>query len=104
MISGYLTGPGVDTYYYMLQELDTVTGLITKNGTLAEAYVYDAYGKVSAWSYPPGDFNRNGQVDGSDVSEFLTFWFTDDDPKAEDRSREEIEEMLQRYRCGHQEG
>ncbi len=36
-----------DTYYYMLQELDTVTGLITKNGSLTEAYTYDAYGKVS---------------------------------------------------------
>ncbi len=26
----------LDTYYYILQELDTVIGLITKNGPLAE--------------------------------------------------------------------
>ena len=45
-------GDELDTFYYMLQELDTVTGLITKNGTLAEAYTYDAYGKVSVWGYP----------------------------------------------------
>lgn len=27
----------LDTYYYLLQELYTVTGLVKKNGTLAEA-------------------------------------------------------------------
>ena len=53
-------GDELDTFYYMLQELDTVTGLITKNGTLAEAYTYDAYGKVSVWGYTTGDFIRDG--------------------------------------------
>lgn len=41
----------LDTYSYLLQELYTVTGLVKKNGTLAEAYVYDTYGKVTLWGY-----------------------------------------------------
>ncbi len=66
-----LSGPFYpDTYYYMLQELDSVTGLITKNGSLAEGYTYDAYGKVSIWGYPPSDFNRNGTIAGSDTTEW----------------------------------
>ena len=35
-----------DTFYYLLQELYTVTGLVEKSGALAEADVYDGYGKV----------------------------------------------------------
>ncbi len=60
----------VDNYYYLLKELDTVTGLITKNGTLAEAYTYDAYGNVHPWGYRVMDFNRDGDVDYDDDDEF----------------------------------
>lgn len=60
-------GNSLVTYYYLLQGLDTVAGLITSNGTLAEAYTYDAYGNVTMWGYRPGDFNRDGDVDGTDT-------------------------------------
>lgn len=53
MLLGYYVPFGqddpVDTYYYLLQELGTVAGLMSKNGTLVEAYEYDAYGKASPW-------------------------------------------------------
>jgi len=63
-------GSELDTFYYMLQELDTVTGLVTKNGTLAEAYTYDAYGRVSPWGYPYYDFDRDGEnLCGSEFSD-----------------------------------
>ncbi len=75
MLSGVgANGVGVDSYYYALQELDTVTGLISRNGTLAEAYTYDAYGKVSTWGYPLCDMNRDGDVDGGDLSEWVAAW------------------------------
>lgn len=68
MLSGYLPYPynsgTVDKYYYLLQELDTVTGLMNVYGALIEAYTYDAYGNVRLWGYPPMDFNRDGDVDG----------------------------------------
>jgi hypothetical protein len=35
----------VDKYYYLPQERDTVTGLMNKNGSLAEGYTNDAYGR-----------------------------------------------------------
>ncbi|MCC7292914.1 MAG: RHS repeat-associated core domain-containing protein [Phycisphaerales bacterium] len=54
----------------LLQELDTVTGLIEKNGALAEADVYDGYGKVRIWDYSPGDFDRDGDVDATDQTTF----------------------------------
>lgn len=59
-----------DTFYYLLQELDTVTGLIEKNGALAEADVYDGYGKVNIWDYSAGDFDRDGDVDATDQTTF----------------------------------
>ncbi|MCG3131478.1 MAG: hypothetical protein FLDDKLPJ_02271 [Phycisphaerae bacterium] len=55
-----------ETFYYLLQELYTVTGLVEKNGALAEADVYDGYGKVRLWDYSPGDFDRDGDVDATD--------------------------------------
>ena len=55
-------GDDLDPYYYALQELDTVTGLVKDNGTLAEAYVYDAYGKVSLWGYRDFDMDRDGDA------------------------------------------
>lgn len=57
------SGEVIDKCYYLLQELYTVTGLMKKNGTLAEAYVYDAYGKPHLWGYRDFDFNRDGDVD-----------------------------------------
>ncbi len=73
-----LEGEGdlLDTFYYLSQELDTVTGLISKNGTLAEANVYDAYGKVTTWGYRPMDFNRDGDVDVDDIDEFFSTFLT----------------------------
>ncbi|MCG3132465.1 MAG: hypothetical protein FLDDKLPJ_03315 [Phycisphaerae bacterium] len=61
-----------DTFYYLLQELFTVTGLVEKNGALAEAAVYDGYGKVRLWDYSPGDFDRDGDVDATDQTTFTT--------------------------------
>ncbi|MCG3132461.1 MAG: hypothetical protein FLDDKLPJ_03311 [Phycisphaerae bacterium] len=61
-----------DTFYYLLQELFTVTGLVEKNGALAEADVYDGYGKVRLWDYSPGDFDRDGDVDATDQTTFTT--------------------------------
>ncbi len=63
----------VDVFYYMLEELDTVTGLITRNGTLAEAYTYDAYGNVKPWGYRLLDVNRDGDVDDDDED---VWWLT----------------------------
>ncbi len=60
-----------DTFYYLLQELFTVTGLVEKNGALAEADVYDGYGKVRLWDYSPGDFDRDGDVDATDQGTFV---------------------------------
>ena len=60
-------GETLDTFYYLLQELYTVTGLIKKNGTLAEAYTYDAYGKARVHAYPDFDFNRDGDCDAIDM-------------------------------------
>ena len=65
-------GDDLDPYYYALQELDTVTGLVKDNGTLAEAYVYDAYGKVSLWGYRDFDMDRDGDVDSGDTA--LVSW------------------------------
>ena len=59
-----------DTYYYLLQELYTVTGLVEKSGALAEADVYDGYGKVGIWDYSRGDFDRDGDVDTTDQTTF----------------------------------
>ncbi|MCG3132467.1 MAG: hypothetical protein FLDDKLPJ_03317 [Phycisphaerae bacterium] len=61
-----------ETFYYLLQELFTVTGLVEKNGALAEADVYDGYGKVRLWDYSPGDFDRDGDVDATDQTTFTT--------------------------------
>jgi hypothetical protein len=47
LIEGPATAPSV--FYCLLQELSTVTGLIKKNGTLVDAYVCDAYGKVTQY-------------------------------------------------------
>jgi hypothetical protein len=58
----------LDSYYYLLQELYTVTGLVKKNGTLAEANVYDTYGKVAQWGYRNFDFDRDGDVDGAEYA------------------------------------
>lgn len=66
----------VDSYYYLLAELGTVTGLITRNGTLAEAYTYDAYGNVSLWGYRPMDFNRDGGVDRDGSSGDMGEWLS----------------------------
>ena len=63
-----------------------MTGIVTKNGTLAEGYTYDAYGKVNVWGYPPMDFNRDGDVDNDDLAEFTSADASPDpavDPKAD---------------------
>ncbi len=60
----------LDTYYYLVRELGTVAGLIKRNGTLAEANTYDAYGKVKQWGYRDFDFNRDGDVDSGDETVF----------------------------------
>ncbi len=68
----YPTNPGpADTFYYLLRELDTVTGLIADNGVLAEAYSYDAYGKVTIWGHDIADFNRDGTAFSEDSDEFF---------------------------------
>ncbi|MCC7292344.1 MAG: hypothetical protein IT449_09825 [Phycisphaerales bacterium] len=67
-----IEGPAAsaDTFYYLLQELYTVTGLVEKSGALAEADVYDGYGKVRIWDYSRGDFDRDGDVDATDQTTF----------------------------------
>ena len=47
-------GEELDSYYYLLQELDTVTGLMNEFGALIEAYTYDAYGQDS-WGLSDSD-------------------------------------------------
>jgi hypothetical protein len=88
-----LEGDGADdtleTYYYLLQELYTPVGLIKKNGTLAEAYTYDAYGKASVWGYRDFDFDRDGDVQGSgpdwdDWDEFMAAMEFEPEPKSGD--------------------
>ena len=59
-----------ETYYYLLQELYTVAGLVKKNGTLAEVGIYDGYGEVDLWDYSDGDFDRDGDVDATDQTTF----------------------------------
>jgi len=49
-------------HYTMLQELYTVAGLVSANGTLEEAYVYDGYGQATLYQWPRGDMNLDGQV------------------------------------------
>jgi len=64
-----------ETYYYLLRELDTVTGIMTDNGALAEGYAYDAYGKVRIWSFRPIDYNRDGDQDDSDYNIWTNDFF-----------------------------
>ena len=64
-------GDDLDSYYYLLQELYSVAGLMKKNGVLAEAYVYDAYGQVTPWVLPPAaDFDRSGNYTTDDLTAF----------------------------------
>ena len=64
-------GEELDSYYYLLQELDTVTGLMNEFGALIEAYTYDAYGQVRMWGYSGWDFNRDGDTDADEDPETL---------------------------------
>jgi len=59
-----IEGPSAsaDTFYYLLQELYTVTGLVEKSGALAEADVYDGYGKVRIWDCRMGVHDRDGNA------------------------------------------
>lgn len=52
-------GDGQD-YYYLLQELYSVSGLATSNGLRAEHAVYDAYGQVTLYAWPSADVNGDG--------------------------------------------
>jgi len=66
-------GEDLDTYYYLLQDLYSVTGLIQKNGALVEANTYDTYGRVSPWSYHPCDvWLLDGAVTAADNGYFRT--------------------------------
>jgi len=66
-------GENLDTYYYLLQDLYSVTGLIQKNGALVEANTYDTYGRVSPWSYHPCDvWLLDGTVNAADNGYFRT--------------------------------
>ena len=48
-----------------------LAGLMKKNGVLAEAYVYDAYGQVTPWVLPPAaDFDRSGNYTTDDLTAF----------------------------------
>ena len=60
-------GDDLDTYYYLLQDLQSVTGLAQKNGALLEANRYDAYGEVEVFSYHAMDVDRDGTVGVLDV-------------------------------------
>ena len=57
-----------DTFYYLLQELYTVAGLIARNGTVVEANVYDGYGPVATWGYRRFDFDRNTVINMTDIT------------------------------------
>ncbi|HNQ24817.1 MAG TPA: RHS repeat-associated core domain-containing protein [Phycisphaerae bacterium] len=66
-------GENLDSYYYVLQELCTVAGVMKKNGVLAEAYVYDGYGKVHPWVFPPAaDYDRSGNYTDDDFNVLTT--------------------------------
>ena len=54
-------GDGQD-YYYLLQELYSVSGLATSNGLRAEHAVYDAYGQATLYAWPSADVNGDGTV------------------------------------------
>lgn len=54
------TSNTLDSYYYLLQELYTVTGLMKKNGTLADARVYDSFGEVTHRAYHNFDLDCDG--------------------------------------------
>ncbi len=54
-------GDGQD-YYYLLQELYSVSGLATSNGLRAEHAVYDAYGQATLYAWPSADVNGDGEV------------------------------------------
>ncbi|MCP4685858.1 MAG: hypothetical protein GY867_10495, partial [bacterium] len=60
-------GADLDTYYYVVQDQYTVTGLVQKNGSLVEANTYDAYGQVRQWAYAPYDVDRSGMVANADA-------------------------------------
>ncbi|MCC7292916.1 MAG: hypothetical protein IT449_12715 [Phycisphaerales bacterium] len=59
-----------ETFYYLLQELYTVTGVMKVNGTLTEAETFDGYGAVRLWHYSDGDFNRDAAVNATDQTRF----------------------------------
>ncbi|MCC7292548.1 MAG: hypothetical protein IT449_10860 [Phycisphaerales bacterium] len=59
-----------ETFYYLTQELYTVTGVMKVNGTLTEAQTYDGYGAVRLWHYSDGDFNRDAAVNATDQARF----------------------------------
>ena len=57
-----------DTFYYLLQELYSVAGLIARNGTVVEANVYEGYGPVATWGYRRFDFDRNTVINMTDIT------------------------------------
>ncbi|MCG8376320.1 MAG: RHS repeat-associated core domain-containing protein, partial [Chlorobiales bacterium] len=60
-------GANLDPYYYLLQDLQSVTGLVRKNGALVEANRYDAYGDVEVFGYHPYDVTRDDVVQTADL-------------------------------------
>jgi len=53
-------------HYYLLKELYTVAGLVSRNGAPEEYYVYDTYGDATLYEWPIGDVNRDGTVNNVD--------------------------------------
>jgi len=53
-------------HYYLLKELYTVAGLVSRNGAAEEYYVYDTYGDATLYEWPIGDVNRDGTVNNVD--------------------------------------
>lgn len=63
--------PTAECYYYLLQDLDTVAGMMKQNGGPCESMVYAGYGRATTIGRPRGDFNRDGHVTPIDLPAFL---------------------------------
>jgi hypothetical protein len=69
-------------YYYLLQELYSVAGLVESNGNLAEMAVYDAYGHATLYDWPLADFDRDTDVDMTDYGGWLSCYNGPNKPPA----------------------
>ncbi|MCC6699389.1 MAG: RHS repeat-associated core domain-containing protein [Candidatus Hydrogenedentes bacterium] len=71
--------PGLETYYYLQDDLYNVLGLTDANGNVVERYTYDDYGAPTVWiedSQNPGTWIENAP-NGVPVSDFGNpFMFT----------------------------